>query len=66
MKDFLKRDLKVGDMVVHGVGGRYGGLDGPYYVHSFSPKQVRLHKQKDAEVAFKCVPSSNLVLVSDV
>jgi len=63
MKDYIQQDLQVGDRVVHGVGGRYGGLSGPYYVHSFTPKMVRISSKPDAEKAYSCVPSGNLVKV---
>ena len=45
MKDFLKRDIGIGDTVVHGVGGRYGGLSGPYDVVGLTPKMVRISKK---------------------
>lgn len=61
MKDFIGQELSVGDRVVHGVGGRYGGLDGPYYIHSFSPKQVRICRAKSRDKVAACVPSANLV-----
>lgn len=64
MKDFVGQSLIVGDRVVHGVGGRRGGLSGPYYVHSFTPKMVRLSRKW--EVGAKpstIVPASNLVKV---
>lgn len=64
MKDFTKRELSVGDKVVHGVGGRYGGLDGPYWVLSFTPKMVRLTKENHAGAeVYKIVPPGNLVKV---
>jgi hypothetical protein len=62
MKDFLGRILVVGDKVVHGVGGRYGGLDGPYYIDSFTPKMVRISRPKSV-VHDKTVPPGNLVLI---
>lgn len=64
MKDFIGQDLNVGDRVVHGVGGRSGGLSGPYIVHSFSPKQVRIARKKTADTVSSCVPSHNLVKVT--
>lgn len=61
--DFIDQPLAVGDRVVHGVGGRYAGLSGPYYVHSFTPKMVRIARQPYAEKHYSIVPSSNLVKV---
>lgn len=65
MKDFLGVVLTEGDTVVHGVGGRCGGLDGPYTIHSFTPKMVRLQRKgwKEGEW-LKKVPPSNLVKVA--
>lgn len=63
MRDFLGKQLNVGDIVVHGVGGRYGGLSGPYVVHSFTPKMVRIMRVKATEPEKTC-PSYNLVKVA--
>lgn len=62
-KDFIGRPLNVEDRVVHGVGGRYAGLSGPYYVHSFTPKMVRIAREPYAEKHYSIVPPSNLVKV---
>ena len=64
MKDFMKKDLSVGDLVVHGVGGRYAGLSGPYTIHSFTPKMVRIKKVGSTAEFTSCVPSHNLVKVT--
>lgn len=66
MQDYIKQPLAVDDRVVHGVGGRYGGLGGPYWVHSFSPQMVRLKRAEHHDVHFKTVPPSNLVKVAPV
>ena len=66
MQDFVKQQLAVGDKVVHGVGGRSGGLSGPYFVHSFTPKMVRLSRKFNADgmaSVSTIVPSHNLVKV---
>ena len=64
MKDFIGQDLNVGDRVVHGVGGRYGGLDGPHFVHSFTAKMVRIARKPGEDAAiWSRVPSTNLVKV---
>lgn len=63
-RDYIGQPLNVGDRVVHGVGGRYGGLSGPYFVHSFTPKMVRVVRSMDQEQRPGIVPSSNLVKVS--
>lgn len=44
--DFIGQPLAVGDRVVHGVGGRRGGLTGPYYVHSFTAAMVRTVRRR--------------------
>lgn len=62
MKDYIGQPLSQGDRVVHGVGGRYGGLSGPYFVHSFTPKMVRIGRNAGGEFS-KIVPSGNLVKV---
>lgn len=62
MQDYVKQDLAVGDRVVHGVGGRSGGLSGPYTVHSFTPKMVRLSRSPVGAVS-TTVPPYNLVKV---
>lgn len=65
MKDFVGINLVEGDRVVHGVGGRYGGLSGPYYVHSFTPKMVRLSRSAGVEALVSTtVPPTNLVRVN--
>lgn len=61
MKDFVKQDLQVGDSVVHGVGGRSGGLSGPHKIHSFTAKMVRI---RIGELRTSVVPSHNLVKVN--
>lgn len=61
--DFIEQQLFQGDRVVHGVGGRYGGLTGPFYVHSFSRKMVRIAKDPYADNHYSTVPSTNLVKV---
>lgn len=63
VKDFVGTELNVGDRVVHGVGGRYGGLSGPYFVHSFTPKMVRLARNIGGGVS-TIVPPSNLAKVA--
>ncbi|PLP55524.1 hypothetical protein CYK37_29995 [Mesorhizobium loti] len=67
MKDYIGNVLAEGDRVVHGVGGRYGGLSGPYYVHSFTPKMVRLSRATGvgAQVS-TTVPPTNLVRTNPV
>ncbi|KFI31552.1 hypothetical protein CDV50_02045 [Haematobacter massiliensis] len=62
MKDFLKRDIGIGDTVVHGVGGRYGGLSGPYDVVGLTPKMVRIGK-RGSETSSVVLPN-NLVVVA--
>ncbi|ARO29926.1 hypothetical protein NXC14_CH01976 [Rhizobium sp. NXC14] len=42
MKDFIDQELAVGDRVVHGVGGRGGGLSGPYKVVGFTEQMVKI------------------------
>lgn len=42
MQDYMGEDLKIGDMVVFAGGSRRAGLHGPYVVHSFTEKRVRL------------------------
>lgn len=65
-KDFLNRPLTQGDRVIHGVGGRYAGLSGPYIIHSFTPKMVRLCYPSNLDMVQTVVPSGNLVLVPHV
>lgn len=62
MKDYVGHELAEGQHVVHGVGGRCGGLNGPYLVHSLSPKMVRLQRP-GREGVWKTVPPQNLVIV---
>lgn len=66
MLDFLKRKLEVGHTVVHGVGGRYAGLSGPYKIMAFTPKMVKIGRPNAEGVLThsSTVPSSNLVLVT--
>lgn len=64
MQDFVKQSLTEGDRVVHGVGGRCGGLSGPYLVHSFTPKMVRLSRPGHPDLVSTTVPPANLVKVA--
>ena len=41
MKDFSGQTLEVGDEVVHGAGGRYGGLHGVFRIYQLTPKGAR-------------------------
>ncbi len=63
MKDFVGQELNVGDKIVHGVGGRGGGLSGPYIVASFTPKMVRVKRVGSTSEYSSCVPPHNLVKV---
>lgn len=66
MQDYVGQQLNPGDRVVHGVGGRHGGLSGPYFVHSFTPKMVRLSRRYNADgmaSVSTTVPPHNLVKV---
>ncbi|MBZ5864369.1 hypothetical protein LAG72_24920 [Escherichia coli] len=60
MKDFLGRELAVGDLVVH-ASGVSGGLSGPSEIEAFTEKRVRL-KRKFYRNGL-CVPPENLVKV---
>lgn len=46
MKDFIGGELREGDTVVHGVGGRSGGLSGPYKVLGFTDQMVKIDNKK--------------------
>lgn len=63
MKDFIGQELSVGDKIVHGVGGRGGGLSGPYLVASFTPKMVRVRRVGSTSEYTSVVPPHNLVKV---
>lgn len=62
MQDFVGQQLAPGDKVVHGVGGRRGGLSGPFYVDSFTAKMVRIKRRLDATYTTLSHPG-NLVKV---
>ena len=53
-KDFLGNPLAVGDKVVATVS-TYESLQ-IAYVHSFTPKMIRLSRQKDGEVTSRKAP----------
>lgn len=63
MKDFVNRSITVGDTVVHGVGGRFGGLSGPYDVIGLTLKMVRISKVTWAGRS-KVAHPANLVVVA--
>ncbi len=55
----------VGDRVVHGVGGRRGGLTGPFYVHSFTAEMVRIARKRGGETHDRIVSPYCLAKVFD-
>lgn len=49
MKDYIGKDIKVGDRVVRGRSGRYGGFCGLHYVHGFTPQMLKVSQEETCE-----------------
>lgn len=46
MKDFINQELHVGELVVHAVGARGGGLSGPHRIVGFTAQMVKIDQKK--------------------